>query len=189
MSKKCSVEDCDRVKTARGWCQTHYARWRKHGDVTVGAKYYPDTCTIEGCDRKYSSRGWCHTHYTRWRKHGDPEKVMNSFTVEERFFQKVIKGDYCWEWSASKDMYGYTTFVGDGDYHTGHRFSYDYHNKTKTPSYIQIHHKCGNRGCVNPKHLQAVTPKENLAEMLERNFYLRRIDQLEQLLDENGIEH
>lgn len=29
----CSVEECDRPHTARGWCQGHYDRWRDNGDV------------------------------------------------------------------------------------------------------------------------------------------------------------
>ncbi len=29
----CSVEGCDRGSYARGWCEKHYWRWWKHGDV------------------------------------------------------------------------------------------------------------------------------------------------------------
>ena len=28
----CSIEGCDQPHEARGWCATHYARWRRHGD-------------------------------------------------------------------------------------------------------------------------------------------------------------
>lgn len=28
----CSVEDCENVAHARGWCKTHYSRWRLYGD-------------------------------------------------------------------------------------------------------------------------------------------------------------
>lgn len=33
MSVVCSVGDCGRPSRTRGWCASHYARWRKHGDV------------------------------------------------------------------------------------------------------------------------------------------------------------
>lgn len=34
MSKSiCAVVDCEREARARGWCNPHYKRWRKHGDV------------------------------------------------------------------------------------------------------------------------------------------------------------
>lgn len=32
---KCSVTGCAKDASARGWCQTHYARWRKYGDPTI----------------------------------------------------------------------------------------------------------------------------------------------------------
>lgn len=51
-------------------------------------------------------------------------------------------------------------------------------------SFMPVHHKCGRPLCINPDHLQVVTPHENTAEMLERNHYLRRIADLEAALSE-----
>ena len=31
---KCSIEGCEKEHASRGYCQTHYMRWRKHGDAT-----------------------------------------------------------------------------------------------------------------------------------------------------------
>lgn len=33
MSAVCHVPGCERRRYARGWCQAHWKRWRKHGDV------------------------------------------------------------------------------------------------------------------------------------------------------------
>lgn len=30
--KECTIEGCTRMQWARGWCGTHYRRWRTHGD-------------------------------------------------------------------------------------------------------------------------------------------------------------
>ena len=46
------------------------------------------------------------------------------------------------------------------------------------------HHICANSMCVNPDHLQPVTHRENIAEMLARRSYLARIEELENRLRE-----
>jgi hypothetical protein len=28
----CSIKGCPRPARARGWCTTHYKRWKRHGD-------------------------------------------------------------------------------------------------------------------------------------------------------------
>lgn len=34
----CSISDCDRKVTARGWCQTHWKRWRTGADMNAPIK-------------------------------------------------------------------------------------------------------------------------------------------------------
>jgi hypothetical protein len=74
-SPVCSVPDCGRKATARGWCYRHYVRWRKYGDPNVIKR--PKTwagveCAIEGCTAPVEAKGWCTKHYQRWKAHGDP---------------------------------------------------------------------------------------------------------------------
>lgn len=35
VAKTCSVEGCDLLVKCRGWCGTHYERWRRNGNLTV----------------------------------------------------------------------------------------------------------------------------------------------------------
>ncbi|WP_082032416.1 HNH endonuclease [Nocardia vulneris] len=49
---------------------------------------------------------------------------------------------------------------------------------------MRAHHICGNSACVNPDHLQSVTDRDNIAEMLQRRTYLDRIRELEAALVE-----
>lgn len=44
------------------------------------------------------------------------------------------------------------------------------------------HHRCATPSCINPEHLQPVTHRENMAEMLARRSYLARITELEEAL-------
>jgi len=34
----CSIETCDREASSRGWCSSHYNRWRRYGDPLGGVK-------------------------------------------------------------------------------------------------------------------------------------------------------
>ena len=69
---KCSVDGCEKKGAGRGWCQMHYRRWRRHGDVhAVHVKQPGDRrCEIPDCERKHLGNGLCEMHYHRWRKRG-----------------------------------------------------------------------------------------------------------------------
>lgn len=63
--KICSIEDCDRKHYARGWCNTHYARWRRSGGPLSAREYYTNpevafrertTNAANGCIEWTSSR-------------------------------------------------------------------------------------------------------------------------------------
>lgn len=41
MGRGCSVVTCGRRRVARGWCGTHYARWRAHGDPLADVPVTP----------------------------------------------------------------------------------------------------------------------------------------------------
>ncbi|MFI9580387.1 HNH endonuclease signature motif containing protein [Streptomyces sp. NPDC052236] len=58
-----------------------------------------------------------------------------------------------------------------------HVLSYEVFNGPTTG--FPVHHKCAAPACFNPDHLQLVTQRENVAEMLERNSYIKRIQELE----------
>jgi 5-methylcytosine-specific restriction endonuclease McrA len=76
----CAVDGCiNGGQLRRGWCNTHYIRWRLHGDplaVMMGPRW-PEVCRIDGCDGvargPNAARGLCRKHYTNWQRHGDPE--------------------------------------------------------------------------------------------------------------------
>ena len=80
----------------------------------------------------------------------------------ERFWQKVVKGsdDDCWEWQACKNQDGYGLFFGYKGAISAHRFSYELH-VDEVGQGLHVDHLCFNPGCVNPAHLEVVTPEEN----------------------------
>lgn len=77
-TKTCTIPGCDRAYRARGWCATHWARWKAHG-TTADPKRIPTRtkCSVDECDRKPRSRGaeYCEMHYYRLRRNGSLETV------------------------------------------------------------------------------------------------------------------
>ncbi|MGP9528593.1 HNH endonuclease [Glutamicibacter sp. AOP5-A2-18] len=35
----CSIDGCAKPKRTRGWCNSHYEKWRRHGDPQAGREY------------------------------------------------------------------------------------------------------------------------------------------------------
>lgn len=82
-------------------------------------------------------------------------------TIEERFLQKVEIKNECWEWQGKLDKNGYGRFAVNRKNIRSHRFSYEFYIG-KIPNGLVIDHLCRNKRCVNPKHLEPVTNKENI---------------------------
>ena len=80
--------------------------------------------------------------------------------VLERFIQKVRKTPHCWHWLGSKSRKGYGRMKIAGKPVEAHRWSYE-HFVGPFPLGTQTDHLCGNPGCVNPHHLEAVTSQTN----------------------------
>jgi hypothetical protein len=122
-------------------------------------------CAVDGCGGEVAGRGWCNTHYQRWYRYGDPlvQKRIHG-NDEARFLSRVNKTDSCWLWTAHvHPVTGYVQFrIGGrgGKMVLAHRWSYE-HYVGAIPAGLQIDHLCRVRHCVNPEHLEPVTPSEN----------------------------
>lgn len=68
----------------------------------------------------------------------------------------------CWNWDKTKVRKGYGRFYFKGCHHTAHRVSYEYFCKVELPLEMTLDHKCLNKLCVNPNHLDVVTSGENV---------------------------
>lgn len=124
-------------------------------------------CEFESCGRPKYANGLCATHRAMQRKGTPLRPLSNSWAnksdpPEVRFWAKVSRGgeDDCWLWKGGVGKNGYGHFVGGVGYMSAHRYSFKIH-KGLIPEGLVIDHMCLTKACVNPRHLRAVTQKQN----------------------------
>lgn len=120
-------------------------------------------CSFPNCGRPYKAKGLCPAHYYQ-QKAGKELVPLTGRALSdlERFWANVEKTADCWVWAGrSKTSEGYGLTHWQKAQRLAHRVSYIIH-VGPIPEGLDIDHKCHNKACVNPDHLQAVTHKQNL---------------------------
>lgn len=79
----------------------------------------------------------------------------------ERFEAKVQRTATCWLWTAHTLPTGYGQFRSNGRADLAHRVSYRLRHGHEAPAGYHLDHLCRVPACVNPDHLEVVTPGEN----------------------------
>lgn len=170
--------------------ETVNKRGRRRGTAILKEKIpkAAKVCVAGGCTGlvvdKVNAK-YCEPHHEISVRTKNPPRTVWKPTDEEYFWSKVDKRgeDECWRWTGhvrtGKKNRPYGQFNFKSTHMGAHRYSYQLATGEILVSHTPVHHTCSDTLCVNPKHLQATTPHENTAEMLERRWYKARIAELE----------
>lgn len=150
----CSSDDCSTPARVKGLCHRHLT-------IATGFSQPQKRRTDKVCQAAYCAevaiaRGLCERHY-RGRKPREPLFV--------RLMEKVTFTEGCWLWNGAVNGDGYGNIgIGDGRTDVVHRVAYRI-MVGEIPDGLQLDHVwargCRHRNCVNPDHLEAVTPFVN----------------------------
>lgn len=107
----------------------------------------------------------------------------------ELFEKKIDRTGSCWNWTAGTSNDGYGRFSVGGYPEYAHRVAYALW-VGEIPSDMVVHHKCKNKLCVNPEHLEAVSVETSVnrsdrAKPLNRTHCIRG----HELVGENKYAH
>jgi hypothetical protein len=89
----------------------------------------------------------------------------------------VVISNGCWQWIGSYDKSNGYGIIVNRKREYAHRWIWRQH-RGKIPIGLEVHHQCGNRGCVNPDHLELLTKGQHASlhrkGKFVRNNYCKR---------------
>ncbi len=163
------------------WCSQRCADLGKYGATRTcnacGVQYF-------GVGKQFCSRKCCDVVKTGVGPDVKDAYERSDWAEVLRRLREAVVVDArsgCWIWTARFSKDGYPVTRRRNGVMGAHRLALEAALGARLGKQA-AHHKCANITCINPDHLQPVTAAQNMAEMLARRAYVRRIRDLETAL-------
>lgn len=172
----CSEPECRKDAGARGLCRMHYMRLWRDGSLEL-VRVKGSVCEIAGCGEPLEGFGYCSRHYQTFKRTGNP-LPKHEWSLKDRVLDVGwdLTDAGCWEWRGARFAAGYgalTSKLHGLTDRTMRRISYELF-VGPIPDGLIIRHKCDNRPCMNPDHLETGTRQDNSNDMMERRGHWTR---------------
>jgi hypothetical protein len=143
LTRKCSIEHCEKKHKSRGWCDKHYYRWRVNGSpLSISRRENVAFSDVSEVD--FAVRFWS----------------LATLTAD---------ATRCWLWGHTTTKAGYGQVQIAHSRHYAHRIAWQLANGRPANASLEILHSCDTPQCVNPEHLQEGTHADNLNEASARD--------------------
>jgi hypothetical protein len=114
-------------------------------------------------------------------------KILESSTRKRRGIEYEIDGNGCWNCTShSLNCDGYPRIKINHLQRAIYRFVCE-EKVGEIPKDMEVRHKCDNRLCINPDHLELGTHKENINDMISRKRFVVGSDHGKSKLTEEDI--
>jgi hypothetical protein len=124
---------------------------------------------IDGSAAEAGDLHFCYNCRDLARRVVHRERIFGKYWVPGQV--SAICETRCWQWKGCRTPNGYGVFLFEGSTTTAHAASYrlrwtQYFERL--PRGFEVHHRCRNRSCVNPDHLELVTRLFNVSQMFTK---------------------
>ena len=159
MAQKCSVSECVKSQSCRGYCGTHYSRYLRTGDP-LGLKrprYSGIICKINGCKSVAEDNFMCGKHAQRVRRYGDP----NYLTPES---ERIMRLREAQPTLGKLKRTTYKKYLGRHE----HRVVAEKMLGRKLRKGEIVHHKDHNKHNNSPENLEVMTQSDHVKAHMVR---------------------
>lgn len=114
------------------------------------------------CGRPSGNRTLCAAHRKRKQDGRDSDRPIRLYVrgIEARLMAHSTRQGKCLIWHGKMNRHGYGRMRVDGVDKGAHRVAYE-HWVGPIPDGFHLDHLCHIRACIEPSHLEPVTPREN----------------------------